>query len=220
MWCRKSLVKIQVHQVHTEVSRAHLAYKGIHVCAIHVEQPALGVKNIGNLVNLLLEDPERVRVGEHQSRNIFIHLRGECAHVYHAALVRFQVFYGIPYRRGCGRISPMCGVRDQNLLARITFRLQISPHQQKSRELPVRASRRLQGDRIHAGDLHQALAQGLQDSQCALRNLFGLIRMALVLTDMRGHARLAWVPRLPRWRSTANRCGLLMPAATISMALF
>ena len=44
----------------------------------------------------------------------------------------------------------MCGVRDQNLLAGITFRLQISADQQKSRELPVRAGRRLRPEEMNA----------------------------------------------------------------------
>ena len=68
-------------------------------------------------------------------------------------------------------------VGNENLLARIAFGLVISAHQQDSGELALRARGRLQGDRVHAGDLEQAVAQRLHDAQSALRNLLRLIGM-------------------------------------------
>ncbi len=55
-----------MHYVDAEVARPHLADKRIHIGAIHVEQRTFGVENVCNLVDLVLEDAEGRRVGEHE----------------------------------------------------------------------------------------------------------------------------------------------------------
>ncbi len=52
-------------------------------------------------------------------------------------------------------------------------------NQQDARELAVRARRRLQRNRIHAGDLDQALLQQVDDFKNSLRQRFRPIRMRL-----------------------------------------
>ena len=54
-------MQVQVHHVHAEVAGAHLAHQRVHVGAVHVEQRALGVQNVGDLVNLVLEDADAWR---------------------------------------------------------------------------------------------------------------------------------------------------------------
>ncbi len=56
--CRESLVQVQVHHVDAEVARTHLADQRVHVGAIHVEQRALGMEDVGDLVDLIFEDAE------------------------------------------------------------------------------------------------------------------------------------------------------------------
>jgi hypothetical protein len=51
--------------------------------------------------------------------------------------------------------------------------------QQYPGELPVRAGRRLQRDRIHAGDIEQAGLQQANDLERPLGERFGLVRMGL-----------------------------------------
>ncbi len=74
---RKRLVQVEVHDVGAEVAGTHLAHQRVHVGAIHVEQRAFFVQHVGDLVDLLLEDAERVGIGKHQRRNIFVHLRDQ-----------------------------------------------------------------------------------------------------------------------------------------------
>ena len=83
MRSRKRLVQVQVHNVHAEVARAHFADQCVHVRAVHIEQAALGMKNVGDFVDLLLEDAERVRIGQHQGGDIFVHLRLQCRDLHH-----------------------------------------------------------------------------------------------------------------------------------------
>ena len=85
----KSLVQVQVHHVHAEIAGARLAYQRVHVGAIHVKQAALCMHKIGNLVNFLFEDAERIGIGEHDGGDIFVHLRGQRTHVYHAGGIGF-----------------------------------------------------------------------------------------------------------------------------------
>ena len=73
-----------MHQIHAEIPGTNFAHQRVHVRAIHIEQAAFGVKNVGDLVNLLLEDAQRVGIGEHQRGHIFIHLRFE-AGINHSA---------------------------------------------------------------------------------------------------------------------------------------
>ena len=51
--------------------------------------------------------------------------------------------------------------------------------QQDARELAVRAGRRLQRDRVHAGDLEQAALQQVDDFEHALRQRLGPVGMRL-----------------------------------------
>ena len=51
------------------------------------------------------------------------------------------------------------------------------PHHQQPSEFAVSAGGGLKRNRVHAGNLDQAIAKGLNDSQRALRNLLRLVRM-------------------------------------------
>ena len=50
-------------------------------------------------------------------------------------------------------------------------------NQQQARQFAVSAGGGLQGDRIHAGDFGQTIAERLDDPESALRNLLRLIRV-------------------------------------------
>ncbi len=57
---RESFVQVEMHDVDAEVTGAHLAHERIHVGAVHVKESALGVQDVGDLVDVLLEYAERV----------------------------------------------------------------------------------------------------------------------------------------------------------------
>jgi 2C-methyl-D-erythritol 2,4-cyclodiphosphate synthase len=84
-------VQVEVHHVHAEVAGARLADERVHVGAVHVEQRALGVQDVGDLVDFALEDADRGRVGEHQRGDVFVHHALEFGEVDHAQRVRLEV---------------------------------------------------------------------------------------------------------------------------------
>ena len=76
-------MQVQVHHVHAEVPGARLAHQRIHVGAVHVEQRALGVENVGDLVNLALEHADGAGVGQHQRRRVLGDDLLQLRHIHH-----------------------------------------------------------------------------------------------------------------------------------------
>ena len=156
---REGLVQVQVHHVHAKVSGARFAHQGVHVGAVHVEQRALGVEDFGDLRNLALEDANGRGVGEHQRGGFFIHLPRERFQVDAALGVRLEVLNRVAADGRRGRVGAMRGVGDEDFLARVALRLVPGADQQNSGELAVRPGRRLQRNRVHAGDFDEAALQ-------------------------------------------------------------
>ena len=149
-------MQVQVHHVHAKVAGAHLAHQRIHVGAIHVEQRALGVQNVGDFMNLMLEDAQRRGVGEHQRGGFSVHLPRERFEIDAAVGIRFQILDRVAAEGRGGRVGAVGRVGNKHPLARISLRLVPGPREQDSRELAVRAGRRLQRDHVHARNFEQA----------------------------------------------------------------
>ena len=191
---RKRLVQVQVHHVDAEVAGAHFADQRVHVGAVHVEQRALGVQNVGDLVDLVFEDAERGRVGEHQRRGVFVDLARERFEIDAAVGVRLEVLDLVAADGRGGRVGAVRRVGNENLAAGIALRLVPRADQQDAGELAMRAGRGLQRDRVHAGDFEQAALQQVDDFENALRERFGPVGMrlgqALDARDKFVHARV------------------------------
>ena len=76
---------------------------------------------VGDLVNLLLEDAEGIGIGDHEGGHVFVHLRGEGGDVDHAAVVGLQIFDGIADSGGGGGIGAVGRVGDQDFFAGVAF---------------------------------------------------------------------------------------------------
>ena len=175
----EGLVQVQVHHVHAEVAGPRLAHQRVHVGAVHVEQRALGVQNVGDLVNLALEDADGGGVGEHQRGGFFVDLASERFKIDAAFGVRLEVLDRVAADGRGGWVGAVRGVGDEDLLARIALRLVPGADQQDAGELAVRAGRGLQRDGVHAGDFEQAALQQVDDFENALRQRVGPVGMGL-----------------------------------------
>ena len=65
-------MQIQVHDVDAEIAGARLADQSIHVGAIHVEQRAFGMQDVGDLVNLTFKHADGGRIREHERSGFFV----------------------------------------------------------------------------------------------------------------------------------------------------
>ena len=212
----EGLVQVQVHHVHAEVAGPRLAHQRVHVGAVHVEQRALGVQDVGDLVNLALEDANRRGVGEHQRGGLFVHLPRKGLEIDAALGVGLEILDRVAADGRGGRVGAVGRVGDENLLARIALRLVPCADEQDSRELAMRAGGRLQRDRVHAGDFDQAALQQIDHFENTLRQRFRPVRMRLGQSldagDELVHARVvlhgagARADTFPdRWRSSTSR---------------
>ena len=165
---REGLVQIQMHHIHAEVPRTGLAHQGVHVGAVHVEQGAFGVKYVGDLMNLALEDADGAGVGQHQRSRVFGDDLLQLGDVDHAQRVGAQVLHLVTADGGGGGVGSVSRVGDDDLGPGISLGLMVGADQQDAGELSMRAGRRLQRDRIHAGDIEQA---GLQQANHLERSL-------------------------------------------------
>ena len=74
MWCRKRLVHVDVQTVETHLSRLHNAQNRVQVGAVAVHQPSGAVHGRGHFLQMLLEQPERARIGQHQPDHRLVEL--------------------------------------------------------------------------------------------------------------------------------------------------
>ena len=107
-----------MHHVHAEVAGPHLAHQRVHVGAIHVEQRALRVQNVGNLVNLVFEHAQRRRIGQHQRGGIFVHLARQRFEIDAALGIRLEILHLVAADGRGRRIGAVRRVGNQHLAAR------------------------------------------------------------------------------------------------------
>ena len=62
----EGLVRVEVHQVGAEIAGPGDAQDGVHVGPVEIDQPAGVVDHPGDLLDPRLEQPERVRIGNHE----------------------------------------------------------------------------------------------------------------------------------------------------------
>ena len=148
-----------MHDVDAEVAGAGLADEGVHVGSVHVEEGALGVEDVGDLVDLGLEDADGGGVGEHEGGGVFVDEAFELGDVDHALGVGLEVG-DLVADDGCGcGIGAVGGVGDDDLFTGVALGLVVGAGQQDAGELAVGAGGGLERDGVHAGDLDERVGQ-------------------------------------------------------------
>ena len=67
---RECLVQIDMHRIDTEIARARLTYNGVVIRPVAVEIGTGIVHRVGDGDDILLEQPARIGICEHDRRNI------------------------------------------------------------------------------------------------------------------------------------------------------
>ena len=163
--------------VEAHVARPRIAHDRVQVGAVVVERAADAVDDRGDLGDVLVEEPERVRVGQHQAGDLVVGLRPQVVEVHPAALVGRHLDHlvaGHRHGRGVGAVGGVGGEHLGPLLAAV---LVVGAGQQQPGELAVRAGRGLQRDVRQAADLGQRPLQVPHQLERALGALRVLGRM-------------------------------------------
>ncbi len=78
---RERLVQVEVDDVEPHVARSRDPHHGVQVRAVVVEDRAGVVHDARDLHDVRVEEPERVRVREHQARDVAVGLRAQILEV-------------------------------------------------------------------------------------------------------------------------------------------
>ena len=174
-------MQVDVDDVEAHVARARDAADRVEVRAVVVHEGAGAVEDPLQLLDVLVEEPERRRVREHERRRVLVHLPAQVFDVDVAARVRLHVRQLVAGHRHRGGVRPVRRVGDDDLapLRRLAPVLEVRAHEHQARELALAAGGRLQRDRVEARDLGEDLLQTPLELERPLRALLLLVRVQL-----------------------------------------
>ena len=148
--------------VEAHVARPRVAHHRVEVGAVVVERPARRVDQAGDLGDVLVEETERVGVGQHQAGDLVgvrVDLRPQVVHLDPAALVGRDLDRLVAGHRDRGRVGAVGGVGSEDPGPSFAAIGVEGAGQQQPRELAVGAGGGLQADVRQATDLAQRLLQ-------------------------------------------------------------
>ena len=183
---RERLVRVDVHDVEAHVAGAASAEDRVEVRAVVVHEPADAVDDPRDLLDLLFEQTERVRVGQHESGHLVVDELLEHAHVDQTARVRGHRHRLEPGEVHARRVRPVRRVRDDDLRPPAAALRVIRAHHQQAGHLAARAGGRLQRGACHPGDLAERLLEPPQHLERTLGRLIRLQRVHALEPRERG----------------------------------
>ena len=163
------LVQVEMHDVEAHVPRPDHAEHRVEVGPVVVEQAPHVVDHLGDLDDLLLEKPQRVRVREHDPGDVGSEDRAEGLPVDETAGVGADRRNGVAAERHRRRVRAVGRLGDDDPAANLAVALVVGAHEEQPRQLPRRAGGRLQRRRRHARDGAERLLQLDEHLQPSLR---------------------------------------------------
>ena len=163
----EGLVQVEVQDVHAQVAGAGGAEHGVHVGPVHVDQAADRVHRVGNLQDALLEQPERVGVGDHQPRDLVVQRLLQRAEVEVATRAGRHRARAVADHGDGGGVGAVGGVGHQHRGALAAGGLMPGADDQRPGQFAVGARGGLQRHRRQPGDLAQPLLQFAEQIQHA-----------------------------------------------------
>ena len=202
-----------MHDVEAHVARAADAHDRVQVGAVVVERRADAVDDLGDLLDLGLEQPERRGVGQHQAGDVLVGLGAQVVEVDVAVLVGSDLDDLVAGHRHGRRVGPVGRVGRQHLGPLLAAVLVEGAGQQHAGELAVRAGRRLQRHVRQAGDLRQRVLQAPHQLERPLGALGMLERVQLGVTGQRRHPLVELRVVLHRARAERVEAGVEVEVA-------
>ena len=112
---RERLVQVEVDDVEAHVAGPRDAHDRVQVRAVVVEGRADVVDDLRDLLDVAVEQPERVRVGEHQAGDVVVGGRAQLVEVDPALVVRPDLHDLVAGHRDRRRVGAVRGVGRQHL---------------------------------------------------------------------------------------------------------
>jgi len=112
---RERLVDVVVHHVEPHVAGATAAEQGVEVRAVVVEESARVVHDVGDLRDVALEEPDRVRVGQHERGGVVADGRLKRLDVDSPVVAGWEFDHVVARQRGGREVRPVRGGGDHDL---------------------------------------------------------------------------------------------------------
>ena len=164
----EGLVQVEVHDVEAHVPGPADAHDRVEVGAVVVERGAHVVDDPGDLLDPVLEQPERRGVGEHQAGHVVVGLGPQVVEVDVALRVGADLDHLVAGHRHRGGVGAVGGVGREHLGPGLAAVLVEGAREQHAGQLAVGARGGLERDVGQPGDLAQALLQAPHQLQRAL----------------------------------------------------
>jgi len=137
-------VQVIVHDVKAQFGRLGDAKQSVKVRPVAIHQPARAMHQAGDLQQVLIEQPQRVGVGQHHAHDALVQLGAQVVETHIAPAVRGDLHHLKASHCGRGRVGAVSRVGDQDARAAIiAFGLMVGTHDQHARQLTMGAGRRL-----------------------------------------------------------------------------
>ncbi len=174
--------------VEPHVARPRAAHDGVEVRAVVVERRAHVVHHARDLLDVAVEDAERVRVREHQRGDVVVDLRAQVVDVDAALVVGPDLDDLVARHRHRRRVGAVRGVGREDAVAVLAAGLVVGAREQHAGQLALGAGRGVQRDVRQAGDLCERALELPHQLQRALRAGRRLQRVQAGVARERGDA--------------------------------
>ena len=196
-----------MHRIDAKVARPHAADNGVEVCAVTIEIAARRMDQVGDFLDVRLEQAARVRIGQHDAGHVVgpFQLRPQHVHVDTAPRIRLDLVDLETALHGRCRVRAMCRGRHKHALACLALaaRDQRLPDRQHARQLAMRARLRAHRHGRHVGQHFQPGRQLVDQFQRALHRRLRLHRVDVAKARQARH--LLVEPRIVLHRAAAQR---------------
>ena len=169
------LVGVHVHDVEPHVAGTSPPHDGVEVRAVVIEECPYPVHRCRDAFDLLLEQSQRVRIRQHQPRDVPVDQPLERREVDQAASVGRDLDGPVAGKRDTGRVRSVGGVGDDDLRPRVPVLRVKGPHDQRAGQLAGSTGRWLEGGTGHACNLAQCAVQPPQQLEGALDRVLRLM---------------------------------------------
>jgi len=162
-------VDVVVHHVEPHVAGATAAEQGVEVRAVVVEESARVVHDVGDLRDVALEEPDRVRVGQHERGGVVADGRLKRLDVDSPVVAGWEFDHVVARQRGGREVRPVRGGGDHDLGPVVAVVLVVRLRDRDTGELAGGARGRLERDGVHPADLAEVLLEPVLQFEVPLR---------------------------------------------------
>jgi hypothetical protein len=196
-------VQVVVDDVEPHVARPGATDDRVQVGAVVVEERAGVVEDRGDLLDALVEEPERRRIREHEARRSLVHLSAQVGEVEIAPSVCPHALELVARHRHARGIRAVGGVGGDDCVALLPTVGEVGAHEHEAGQLPLRAGGGLQRHRRKPRDFREDLLQLPHELERALRAVVVLVRVEIAETGQPSDTLVH--PRVVLHRAAAER---------------